>query len=381
MNICLITPGINKKFNDNYHAYKYIANKNNNVLAISNKENINKGGKLEESPEFEADGKLIIHRIYKSIKEQQSYVRRLSYKKEIEKIVSDFSPDIIFCEEISNLKLAIELKRKYKVPIVLRSEFAFNPEHPYRSMGRLLKLFKNSITGDSIPIFIGNLIWNWAYAKSDAVISCYHDDASLQPMIKNTPFYYVPWPCYHPKIGKSIKKFKHRAIFIGAFDPHKNLKEFLKTIPRLINESPLEEFIIVGSGEYINVIEKLKERFPESIKYYKSLSRENCLELIKSSYFTYSPATRGGWGFIGDSWAMGIPVVVTHNHYGFQDEIDSIVTSPDEIVRRINSLYEDKKKYNQIKDGGHERYLKNHTSDAVGKSFLSICNSAISARS
>ena len=66
MNICLITPGINKKFNDNYHAYKYIANKNNNVLAISNKENINKGGKLEESPEFEADGKLIIHRIYKT---------------------------------------------------------------------------------------------------------------------------------------------------------------------------------------------------------------------------------------------------------------------------------------------------------------------------
>ena len=115
------------------------------------------------------------------------------------------------------MKLAIELKRKYKVPIVLRSEFAFNPEHPYRSMGRLLKLFKNSITGDSIPIFIGNLIWNWAYAKSDAVISCYHDDASLQPMIKNTPFYYVPWPCYHPKIGKPIKKFKHRAIFIGAF--------------------------------------------------------------------------------------------------------------------------------------------------------------------
>ena len=50
MNICLITPGINKNFNDNYHAYKHIANMNNNVLAISNKENINKGGRLEESP-------------------------------------------------------------------------------------------------------------------------------------------------------------------------------------------------------------------------------------------------------------------------------------------------------------------------------------------
>ncbi len=380
MNICLITPGINKKFNDNYHAYKHISNMNNNVLAISNRENINKGGKLEESPEFEVDGTLVIHRVYQSIKEQQSYIKRFFHKKKIDEIVSDFCPDVIFCEEISNLKLAIELKRKYKAPIILRTEFAFNKKHPYRSMGRLLKLFKNSITGDRIPILIGSLIWTWAYANSDAVISCYHGDASIQPMVKNKPFYYVPWPSYHPKISGSNEKFSHRAIFIGAFDPHKNLKEFLVTIPKLLNESPLEEFIIVGSGEYINVIEKLKERFPQSIKYYKSLSRQKCLELIKSSYFSYSPATRGGWGFIGDSWAMGTPVVVTHNHYGFLDEIDSVVTSPDEVVSRINTMYEDKKKYNQIKDGGHERYLKNHTSDAVGGSFLKICNSVISER-
>ena len=102
MNILLITPGINKKFNDNYYAYKYIANINNNVLAISNKENINKGGKLEESPEFETDGTLVIHRIFKSIREQQSYIKRLSHMKKIETLVSDFTPDIIFCEEISN---------------------------------------------------------------------------------------------------------------------------------------------------------------------------------------------------------------------------------------------------------------------------------------
>ncbi len=379
MNICLITPGINKNFNDNYHAYKHIANMNNNVLAISNKENINKGGRLEESLEFEADDSLVIHRPYKTIKEQQSFIKRLSYKKKIQEIVSDFSPDVIFCEEISNLNFAIELKRKYKVPIVLRTEFAFNRKHPYRSMGRLLKLFKNSITGDKIPIFIGGLIWSWAYANSDAVISCYHDDASIQPFIENTPFYYVPWPCYHPKIKISNEKLKHRAIFIGAFDPHKNLKELLITIPKLLNDSPLQEFIIVGSGEHIKIIEELKERFPESIKHYKSLSREECLELIQSSYFAYSPATRGGWGFIGDSWAMSTPVVITHNHYGFTDGIDSIVTSTDEIVNRIKAIYEDHEKYNSIKDGGHERYLKNHTSDAVGESFFEICNTVISS--
>ena len=377
MNILLITPGINKKFNDNYYAYKHIANTNNNILAISNRENINKGGKLEESPEFETDGTLVIHRIFKSIREQQSFIKRLSHKKKIETLVSDFSPDIIFCEEISNLKFAIELKRKFKSPIVLRTEFAFNKNYPYRSMGRLLKLFKNSITGDRLPIFIGSLIWSWAYANSDAVISCYHDDALIQPMIKNTPFYYVPWPCYHPKISDSSDKLKYRAIFIGAFDPHKNLQEFLITIPKLLNESPLEEFIIVGSGEHINIIEKLKERFPESIKYYKSLSRERCLDLIQSSYFSYSPAIRGGWGFIGDSWAMKAPIVITHNHYGFNDNIDSIVASQENIVERVNRLYENETEYERIVEGGYTRYTEKHTAEAVGDSFLKICQDCI----
>ena len=377
MNICLITPGINKKFNDNYHAYKKIANKGNNILAISNTENINKGGNIQKSPEYEIDGSLVIHRIFRSIKEQQSFVRRLSYKKKIYKLVSEFRPDVIFCEEISNLRLALDLKQKYKVPIVLRTEFAFDKKHPYRSMGRLLKLFRNPLTGDSISIFVGGLIWKWAYINTDAVISCYHEDVLKEPLEENTPFYYVPWPTYFPNIESNVKKLKDRAIFIGAFDPHKNLKELLVTIPKLLDESPLEEFCVVGSGEHIGIIEELKTRYPNSIKYFKSLSREECLKLIQNSYLSYSPATRGGWGFIGDSWAMGTPVVVTHNHYGFCDGIDSIVTSPDEIVKRVNSLYENETEFNKIKDGGHNRFLKNHTAEAVGLRFLEICKSVI----
>ena len=71
MNILLITPGINKRFNDNYHAYSYIANNNNNVLAISNKESIAKGGGLRKDPEVEVevDGSLVMHRIFNSMRE------------------------------------------------------------------------------------------------------------------------------------------------------------------------------------------------------------------------------------------------------------------------------------------------------------------------
>ncbi len=376
MNILLITPGINKRFNDNYHAYRYIAD-NNNVLAISNKENINKGGRLQTDPEVEVDGSLVVHRVFNSMREQQSFFRRLPYKKKVKSLVSEFRPDVIFCEEISNLKFALEIKRKFKVPIVLRTEFAFDANYPYRSMGRLLQVFKNPLIGDRLAILVGGLIWRWAYANADAVISCYYEDAPKQPEVNNTPFYYVPWPSYIPNIEGKVTRVKGRAVFIGAFDPHKNLSELLFTIPQLLLESPLEEFCVVGTGEDLGVIEQLKASYPDSIRHFQSLSREECLKLIRDSFFSYSPATRGGWGFIGDSWAMGTPVVATHNHYGFCDKLDSVVTSPEDIVNRVKELYENETEFERVRDGGHKRFLENHTAEAVGSRFLEICTLAV----
>lgn len=377
MNILLITPGINKKFNDNYYAYKYIADQNNKVLAISNKENINKGGGLQKSPEYEEDGSLEIHRIFNSIKQQQSMYYRLQHKKRLRNLLSEFCPDVIFCEEISNLKFAIEMKKVFNTPIVLRTEFAFDIKSPYRNMGRFLKLFKNPITKDKIPIYLGSLIWNWAYFHSSAVISCYHEDLNKEPSINNIPFRYIPWPTHYPELKKIEKKEQGRVVFIGAFDAHKNLSELLITIPELIKNTPVNEFFIVGTGHDEIIINQLKTRYPDFIKHIPSLSRKECLELIKTSFFSYSPATRGGWGFIGDSWAMKTPIVVTHNHYGFNDSIDSIVTTPKEISERINSLYKDHNKYLNLIEGGYKRFSDNHSANAVGKSFLEVCNIAL----
>ena len=373
MNILLITPGINKKFNDNYHAYRYIADNNNNVLAISNKESLAKGGALHKDPEVEVDGSLVINRIFNTMREQQSFLRRIPYKKRVKNLVSEFRPEVIFCEEISNLKFALDIKNELGIPIVLRTEFAFDANDPYRNMERLLKLFKNPLTGDLLASLVGGLIWRWAYNNVDAVISCYYEDAPKQPEVYNTPFYYVPWPTYHPNIEGEATIIKDRAVFIGAFVPHKNLNEFLDTIPELLKKTPLKEFCFVGTGQDITMIEQLKAKYPESIRHYSSLSREECLKLIRDSFFSYSPATWGGWGFIGDSWAMGTPVVVTHNHYGFCDNIDSLVTVPEEIVNRVNSLYENESEFEKVGAGGHKRYLENHTANAVGERFLEIC--------
>jgi len=380
MNILLLSHGINKKYNDNYYAYLHMCNLGDNILAITQRENINKGNRAEISPGFEVDGNLQIYRLFDTVKKQKSIINNILIYYKIKKIVSKFKPDIIFCEELGNMMLAIKLKKEFNIPIVLRVEFLFDKYNPYRTMGRTLKFFKNRFTGDYLSTTIGHSIWNFACNHSAAVISCYFGDVAKFNNLKNNYFHYVPWATSSPKIKYSNNKVKHRAIFIGSFDRHKNLKKLEKTLPLLFEFTPLKEFWIVGEGDDLDVINNLKAFYPEKIRHITFLSRHECLELIRDSYFTYSPATRGGWGFIGDSWAMKTPVLVTHNHYDFRDGIDSIVANPSEIVDKVNELYRDNTLYDKILNEAFNRYIENYTAESVGQNYHNICISVLNNR-
>ena len=373
MNILLITPGINKKYNDNYFVYDSMAKQGNKILAISQREHINKGKGTQISPEFEISGSIIIHRLFDTWKEQKSIISRIFKYPKIRNILSDFKPDVIICEELTNMPLAKKIKRNFNIPIVLRVEFAYNKEYPYRTMAVALNKFKNKLTKDYLPILIGESVWNWASKNSDVIISCFFGDASRKDFNNAPPLHYVPWPTFLPTNLPRSEKIKERAIFVGAFQKHKNIKELEITIPLLLNKTPIKEIYIVGMGEDLNIVENLKAKYPNNIKHMSSLSRIECLALIRSSFLSYSPATMGGWGFIGDSFAMKTPIVVTHNHYGFNDGIDSVLTTKNQIVNRINDLYDSEELYNKISLGGYTRFIENHTSEAIGLRFSQIC--------
>jgi len=378
MNILLITPGISKKYNDNYYAYNFIASSGNKILVISQKENINKG-KGEINKYFENDGNIVIHRVFDTLKQQNSLIHQILKFSKIKHIINDFNPDIIFCEEISNLNLAVRIKKKFNIPLILRVEFAFNKEYPYRTFGRLLKKFR--LFGDYFPIIIGKLIWGWATKNSDSIISCYFEDAKRE--FNNSSFkklYYIPWPTYLPEFDSETKKNYNRIIIAGSFDKHKNLKELKVTIPLIIENTHINEIYIIGTGEDEKIIEDLKEKYPNNIIHIKSLSRNECLSLISGSCFSYSPATSGGWGFIGDSFAAKTPLLFSHNHYGFNDNIDSIFTFPEEIHKRVNEIYNDKDLYQKISLGGYERFIKNHTAQGVGQKYIEICSELLVQR-
>lgn len=378
MNVLLLSPGINKKYNDNYFAYEYMAKKGNNILAISQREHINKGTGTQISSKFEIDGRIVIHRLFDTWRQQKSLLSLITKFSLIKNILHEFSPEIIICEELSNMPLAVKIKKEFNIPLVLRVEFAYDKKHPYRTMGMLLKKFKNKLTGDYFSILIGKLIWNWASKNSDSIISCFFNDAAKNIESGNSSLmYYVPWPTFLSKTISNRKKIKKRAVFVGSFEKHKNLKELEITIPLLFENTPIEEFYIVGTGDDLDIIENLKAKFPIKIKHLTSLSRNECLNLISSSYISYSPATMGGWGFIGDSFAMKTPIVVTHNHYGFNDMVDSVLTTKAKIVDRVNELYKNRELYSKISSGGYDRFAENHTSEGVGHRFIQICKTAI----
>ena len=63
--------------------------------------------------------------------------------------------------------------------------------------------------------------------------------------------------------------------------------------------------------------------------------------------------------------------------YGFRDDVDSVVTSPKEIVNRVKALYENEVEFERVRAGGHKRYIEHHTAEAVGSRFFEICTVAI----
>ena len=44
-----------------------------------------------------------------------------------------------------------------------------------------------------------------------------------------------------------------------------------------------------------------------------------------------------------------------------------------DLLKLVNYISENKNEYERLAEGGHDRFLKNHTSEAVGSSFLDIC--------
>jgi glycosyltransferase involved in cell wall biosynthesis len=358
MQILLITPGINTKYNDNAFSFLYLKKKGINIDVISNKLPGKLKGVVEEK-EFENMNGIKINRIYKDFKGQTSIpVKNL---RKVRSIVSKCRPDIIFCSQQKNMVIAKKISKEFEVPILLLVESAYDHNHPYKLIGRgKRKYIKNA----KLANFIALQYWKWLCRHASSIITCNpHDIDKLEQLsFYGKKVYYVPWPSF-PTYSKDISNHRNQCgVHIGALTEHKNIAEFKETLPLLLNRTPIEKFYFVGSGKDLYIINDLKLKYPGQVVHIPNLIRHEALELIANSYFGYSSAKNGAWGFIEDCWAMRTPIIVTTNHYKFKNKTDSLVTTKDKIEDAVNSLFRDHYLYKKLQEGGYQRF-QNYSTD------------------
>jgi len=371
MNILLVIPGLSKTHNDIYSVYKKIEEQGHSVLVITQRISESKSGQ-KSFPKYENDNGIEIYRVFKSSSERT--FRFWAKLNEINEIATVFKPDVVVCSQQSNMPLSLEIMRHFHIPLVLIVEFAYSKNNPSILTGtRNFRRIER----------IDNLYWNWLCRHSSAIITCNIGDQarSIDFTRYDTPVYCIPWPTGQSEIeSTNEKKCEGRGIYVGAFTSNKNLEEFKITIPNIIENTPTTEFYIIGNGRYGKTVEDLKKVYPHQIKHIDFLPMNEVISLISSSYYSYVPSIWGSWGFILDSWRMKTPIIATHNHYNFNDEIDTKLTNPLNIADAINKLYMDRPLYEKIRINAYKRVMENHNPKIIASEYITVLENALKSK-
>ena len=373
MRVLCIYPGMDIRVNDNAYALTYMKEMGTDLAVICSRMSGLKSA--EKRSRFEEMEGIPVHRIYEDFREQSSFP--VTRYDQVYRIARQFEPDIIFCSQQLNMPIANKLKADLGVPIVLLVEYACDPT---RLLNRRWYLGLRPLARP-----VASIYWQWLCKHSRAIITSFVGDKSHLGFLSRhgTPVYYIPWCNHIPKeiVAAGEEKDVHRGVYVGSLSKWKNTGEFLVTLPRILERTPVKEFVVVGPGPGVEVIRKLKGRYGERIRHLPSLPRVEALRLIQSSFFAYTPVRGGGWGFIGDSWGVGTPLVVTHNEYGFRHRVDSLVASRlDDIDLFVNELYENSQLYRRLAEEGFERAMREHSAKAVGDKLRMVFESVVFRR-
>jgi glycosyltransferase involved in cell wall biosynthesis len=319
-------------------------------------------------PRYENMDGVEIHRLYRNYLEMLFFPQR--HIVEVMQIAEFLKPDLIFCSLEWNIRLALKIQKKINKPIVLLVEDA----------GRI---FSGESTSNSKMRYLMGLLgmpsgyqkfWSWLCKKSAALITCHPRDQRLLSLLSNgKPIFYLPWPSYIPShIEFSNLKEKGRGVYIGSLYPFKNTQEFVRTLPLILEKTPIEQFEIIGPGPHSTLIRALKEKYGERIIYIPQVSRNDALQIISSSFIAYTPVRTGGWGFICDCWSTKTPVLMTHNDDYVVDNVNALVSKNDcDLVNNINKLYSDAELYKKLQVNGYEEYRR-RTAEVVGDRLYDI---------
>lgn len=379
MNILALYPGLNPSVNDVAFALDHIANQiGHNVTVITARESRTKA--VTDSPAYEELGNLRIHRPYKSYTQMIWYPQMQSAA--VKFIMTKAEPDVIICSQEYNMRLARYIQHSLQhqsgrhVPIVLITEFA----------GRLAD---GTIPGKLLPTVMpllgvpmrGRRYWSWLCKHSAEVIT--YDAADIERLSKlsdhGTQVTYIPW-CNQlpPNFEKPTERHK-RMFYIGSFSAYKNTDSLAWVVPQVLESTDTEEVLLIGPGD-TKVVDDLIEKYGDKIQYKPGCSRMEALAYCASSAFAFTPLNISFGGLLGDSWAVGTPVVSTPGSTKLEDGVNALIPpSQDEMGATVQRLYDDPALYAQLQAGG-DSYYQQRSAPAVGSQIVAVLERAIHAQ-
>lgn len=326
-------------------------------------------------PSYENMDGVHVYRLYRDNWEMLLFPRR--HFNQVLRMTELFEPDLIFCCGELNMRLALMLQKHFDVPIVLMVEQAgrfYSGEGYSAKMNALLSL---------IGIPVGKKFWPWLCSKVCIAITCHPRDKHILEELSQfgATVYYAPWPTHIPVDFKpQSSRNRYRGVYAGSLNTLKNTQEFEWVIPRILEETPTKEFVAVGIGPHAKVLKDLQRRTHGSVRYLGGLPRNEALRLTASSFYAYTPVKTGGWGFIGDCWSVGTPVVMTHNDGFVTDRANALVAdNTDDLIRNINRLYEEPELYDGLRRKGYQE-SEARKAETVGDALYDIFAKAIENR-
>ena len=285
---------------------------------------------------------------------------------ELIRMFDEFSPDILFLNSFRSLSIGRLLQSRRRTPSLLRLETA-DPlsllQRRYylglRPLGRVL----------------GRAKWRHTATSVDAMMT---NDPADQPNLaqlgaRGRHAYYAAH-CARQPGGVHVAKQRNRGemIYIGSMIRHKNCSVWLNTIPALFENTPVEQFTVIGSGPYQYIVDILKKRFGNRIQYISGVPRQEALERLSGAYFAYTESD-SGWGFLCDAWAVGTPILCPQSTFGIvADKTGLMPKGTQALVEKIRVLYSDESLYHSLQEAGIKRLQNEHSPEVVSLQYLSI---------
>lgn len=348
MKILAIYPGLNPGMNEYAYVMQALADMGHEVTVITARANPMKG--IADSAPLEISGNLRIHRPYRN--HDHMMYAFWTQRAEVARIAAAAAPDIILCSQEYNFLLARMIQRQLKVPMALAVEDAgriARGHFPGRLRPKLLRLLGVPITASRY--------WPWLASQSDAIMTYDSTDIPRLESLSTAgaPVSFIPWCNPLPDGFIKPPSREKRVVYIGTFNPHKNTNALGWAIPQILEQTPTEQALLIGPGDTA-VVDTLKQRYGDRIRYLAGCSRLEALAYLAGSHFAFTPLKAGYGGFIGDAWNVETPLLTVSGTVALIDGEDALVPASDDMVGALaRQLYDDPALYRRLQEGGARR--------------------------